>query len=505
MRARPRNLKAGGAAKCKVPLPLLLLIVGSSALTLHVARYWRPLAFAASVVVTLVLMWAALTVTTNGLEFFGISFALQPLARDYLLVALAISGVLAIATSFGDVRRTLGFLLWSWIVWLVVLLVGDFVLGVFAWALGLAVIVIAMEPRHAQRTGGAAYFLVLIVIASALLLIGHRFVQLYPLTPDRLELVDNAVLFLTWGLGLLLAIAPFILWLGPMADETSPPIIAILLGLGLPLGLWLLYGLIGQYPRLLEQSDLLAILVMGGLGSVLVGGALCVFERRAGRLMSYAALFALGFVLLDLARGTLEGTAFAVIELFARAASLCLMAAALVIARAVQNRWVGYLALFVFLLGGLNLTGLVPGVALVTRWNLFLEYEATDRRIFFLLLLATMGVVIGLACYTRHWLASIAEPIAVQDKLSPVPPPASLSGRLRFRLKTIAFAWSQFFAQRIPPPVRQIWRGITNHWRALFSAVLLVLLGAFLLWYNVSPNLWLQRALETVAQLTFMR
>ena len=63
-----------------------------------------------------------------------------------MLAAMALSGVLAIATSFSDTRRALGFLYWSWIVWLVALLVNDFVVGVFAWSAGLATMVIAMEP-----------------------------------------------------------------------------------------------------------------------------------------------------------------------------------------------------------------------------------------------------------------------------------------------------------------------------------------------------------------------
>lgn len=486
-------------------LSLLLIILIASALTLHVARYWRPLAFVASVAATVVLVWAVQSASSNTNELFGMTIGLEPLARDYLTVAVALSGILAIATSFGDVRRTLGFLLWSWIVWLVTLAVNDFVIGVFAWVSGLAVIVIAMEPRHAQRTGGAAYFLVLIVVSASLLLIGHRFVQLYPLTPDQTALLDSAVLFLSWGLGLLLAIAPFILWLGPMADETPPPIIAVLLGLGQPLGLWLLYSLIGQYPRLLEQSDLYSIFLLGGLGSIFIGGGLCVFERRIGRLMSYAGLFALGFVLIDLARGTLEGTAFAVIEIFARALSLSVIAASIVIARAIPNRWVNYLALGVFILGGLNLVGLVPGVSMASRWNLLLEFEATDRRIFFLILLSMLGVLIGLARYVLTSMETPPETVPEQDALAPTPPPKSISGRIRFRVRAVWLSWRARAGERVPVPVRRTARGVTAHWRALFAAVLLCILGAFVLWYSVSPNVWLQRALLTAGQLAFLR
>lgn len=500
-------MRADGAAKCRtiyVPLSLLLVLLTAGALTLHVARYWRPLAFAASVAVAVILVWAVQNTTTASIDLFGMSFGLQPLARDYLLVAMALSGALAIATSFGDVRRTMGFLLWSWIAWLVALVVNDFVIGVFAWVSGLAVIVIAMEPRHGQRTGGAAYYLVLIVVSAALLLIGHRFVQLYPLTPDQLALIDSAVLFLVWGLGLLLAMAPFILWLGPMADETPLPVIAVLLGLGQPIGFWLLYGLIGQSPRLLEQSALLEIFTFSGMASVIVGGALCAFERRAGRLMSFAGLFALGFILLDLSRGTLEGTAFAVVETFARALGLGAMAASLAIMRAVRKPWLSALALLVFVLGAFNLAGLTPGVSLITRWNILLELQATNPRAFFFVILATIGVLVGTARYVLLWFDSFALPEPAET-LAPAPPPETLVGRLRFRLRAQWLAWNERIARRAPAPLQRAARGTMQHWRALFAALLLFAFGAFLLWYNVTPNIWLQRAMETVAQLEFLR
>jgi hypothetical protein len=58
---------------------------------------------------------------------------------------------------------------------------------------------------------------------------------------------------------------------------------------------------------------------------------------------------------------------------------------------------------------------------------------------------------------------------------------------------------------RVPPRVRRTLRAVEQNWTSLFAAILLVVLGGFVLWYNVTPNLWLQRTLETVSQLTFLR
>jgi len=487
-------------------LGYFLLLLTGSAVVVHVARYWRPFGFAASVAATLLLVWTIRDATTNTLDVFGITFTLQPLAHDYLLVAFALSGVLAIATSFGETRRTLGFLFWSWIAWLLALSVNDFVVGVFAWATGLAALVLAMEPRRNQRVGGAAYYLVLIILASSLLLLGNRFVQLYPLTPDQTSLIDSAILFFTWGLGILLAIVPFMLWLGPMADETPLPIIAMLLGLGQPIGLWLLYQLIGQYPRLLELSNLLAILTYGGIGAIVVGGALCLFERRAGRLMAFGALYALGFVLLELSRNTLEGTAFSVIEAFSRAVSLCAMAASISIARTLPRRWIQALAIFVFLLGALNLVGMAPGIVLATRWNLLLELQATDERLFFVTMLATIGVLIGMARFVMVWIETIIAPLPIPppDEIpTPVVPVSPRNFRRFLRLRVTQLV--EQVTSRVPTRLQRTVRAVEQNWTTLFAAILLLLLGAFVLWYNVSPNLWLQRTLDTVGQLEFIR
>lgn len=488
---------------------LLVLVFAASAVVVHVARYWRPFAFAASVAATVGLVWAVQNSATDSVEFFGVGLSFQPLARDYVLVATALSGILAIATSFGETRRTLGFLFWSWIVWLVALLVNDFVVGVFAWAAGLAAIVIAMEPRRAQRVGGAAYYLVLIIVAGAMLLLGHRFVQLYPLTPDQVALLDSSVLFLTWGLGLLFGVVPFLVWLGPMADETPLPIIAVLLGLGQPIGLWLLFELIGQYPRLLELSNLSAIFSYGGIAAIVIGGALCSLERRAGRLMSFAALFALGFVLLDLARGTLEGTTNAVLECFGRALGLALVAVSLTIARTVERRVVAYVAVVVFIFGALNLAGIAPGIALANRWNLLTELEATDARLFYLAMLATIGVLIGTTRFVMLWLADInAQAPAEIEFTLPVPEPGAPPGlvaRTKYAARTGATALGKKIVRLVPSPLRRAANFLANEWRTFAGVVLLLGLGLVMLYYSATPGIWFERALETTQQLPFLR
>lgn len=482
-------------------LPALLVLTAASAVAVHLARYWQPLAFVVSVALTALLVWAVNRASPNPFELLGLTFSLSPLARDFLLVALAISGGLAVATSLGNARRSMGFMLWSWIAWLVALVVNDFVIGVFAWASGLALIVIAMEPRRYQRVGGAAYYLVLIIVGAASLLLAHRFVELYPLTPDQVVLIDSSVLFLAWGLGLLLALAPFQVWLGPMADEAPPATIAVLLGLGQPIGLWLLYMLIGQYPRLVEQSSLLRIMSYASIASIVVGGALALLERRVGRLMSSLALFALGFILLDLSRGSLEGTANAVVETFSRALGLAVMGASVTIARNVDHRWIKRVAIVTFVLGGLNMTGLRFGVALTERWNLLTDEAASNQLVFYAIMLATLASVLGIARFAGDWLRGSnggkvqrTDPVARQE-------PRSVQERFR---QTIRRAW-QHLVGALPRNVRRAARLISTSWRVIMGMALLVLLAVLLLGYGWTPGRWFEHALETVSQLPFLQ
>ena len=387
-------------------LLVLLLIVAGGAFVVQVTRYWRPLSFVATLATSVVILWSAVNLTSDTVEFGGLTFTIQPLAHEYVVVGLGLSGALALATTYNTSRSSLGFTFLSWVPWLIALAVNDFVLGVLAWGAGLVVLSLAMQPKRIQRAGGAAYYLVIVIVGAACLVVAHRFIELYPLTPDQVSLLQSAVLFIAWGLGLVLALVPFNIWLGPAADETPLPIIALLLGLGQPIGLWLLISLLGQTPRLIDLTDLLTLMTYAGVAAVVVGGFLCLFERRAGRLLSFAALFTMGMVLLDLSRGTRDDIAYSALEVFSRALGLTIMAVSITIGTNVNSAWTRRVAVGAFLLGGLDLAGLRIGVSLAERWTVLVEVAPTNALIFWALVLAHIGVMIGVVTYVSGWLRS---------------------------------------------------------------------------------------------------
>jgi formate hydrogenlyase subunit 3/multisubunit Na+/H+ antiporter MnhD subunit len=389
---------------------LLLFVVAAS--LIHMSRSWPRVAFGIILLSTGALLVDLLQVSNQSLDILSVSLAIEPAPRDFLVVAVVLTGTLALATITKKDRVSLGFLYWSWVPWFIALTVGDFVVAVFAWAMGFVVQVFGMKPRRFQRASGAAYFLVVNVIATASLLLANRFVALYPLTPERTFLIQFAVFFLALGFGIAFALVPFQFWIGPMTDDAPLPTTAAILALGQPIGLFLLIGFLNQNLWLVEKSNLFEVMTLAGLATSVVGGLMAAVERRAGRLLGYAAVFTFGFTLLDLGRASQEGIAYAGLEVLSRAVALTLLACAATVGNEVESVAVRRTAHAAAILAGFSLVGLRLGVGLSERWNALLQIAGSDQRIFALLILAHMGLLVGVIRFTSRWPK--AEPAARQ-------------------------------------------------------------------------------------------
>lgn len=320
-----------------------------------------------------------------------------------MAAGLLLTCALALASAFRQDRVNISFLYWSWAPWLISLAVNDFVVAVFAWVIGFVAAVFGMKPRKRHRASGAAYFLVILVISTSSLLLANRFVNLYPLTPERTSLIQFAVLFMSWGFGLIFALPPFLFWVGPMTDDAPVPTTAAILGLGQPIGLVLLFRFLNQNLWLGERSNLFELTALGGSVAIIIGGLMAAVERRGGRLLGYAAVFTLGFALLDLSRTSQEGLAYGGLEVMTRAAGLSVLACAVTCVNEVKNYVARRVAQATALLAGFSLVGLRLGVGLAERWNALLELAGNDQRLFAVMVLAHMGLLIGIIRLTRFW------------------------------------------------------------------------------------------------------
>jgi formate hydrogenlyase subunit 3/multisubunit Na+/H+ antiporter MnhD subunit len=320
-----------------------------------------------------------------SLSFFGRALALDVATRAFLLAlffatsALALLAPLASARPHASPTNALtdahgAFFLLAFAPFIAAVTLDSFPLAVFAWAMGLGVLMLSARPQSEGRVGGTAQFLLLMVLASASLLLANRFLEVYPLTPENLDLVRAAAIFLALGFGVLLALAPLHFWLGPLADEWSPLGVAFLVGVAQAVGVWVLWQQMNAALWLTLRSPLLSALLVGGGLTALVGALLALAERRDARALAYLAMVPLGLVGVGMGTGAPLPLAGALVALVSRAWSVALIAGGMHFARHHPARHGQLVSAGALLVGGLALVGLGPFAG-------FVAYDAIARAV----------------------------------------------------------------------------------------------------------------------------
>lgn len=373
---------------------ILLLIVAclGAGGTVRLLRRWQRASWLATVVSVSVLgAWLAL-VPSAPLHVLGRVFTLDDATRAFLLALFGATSALALFapltferaddTSAVVANSQGAFFFLAFAPFAVAVTLDSFPLAVFAWAIGLIVLMLSARPQSEGRVGGAAQFLLLIVIASASLLLANRFFDLYPLTPENLDLVRDALIFLALGFGLLLAVAPLHIWLGPLADELSPLGTAFLVGVAQAIGVWLLLQQMREVTWLVPRSTLPNVLLFGGGLTALAGALLALAERRDARMLAYLAMIPLGHVLVGLGVGTSAALAGALLALVNRAWGVALGAGGTSFAR---HHWARHWQLIgagALGVGGGALAGLAPTLGFAANYALYREISASQPILF---------------------------------------------------------------------------------------------------------------------------
>jgi formate hydrogenlyase subunit 3/multisubunit Na+/H+ antiporter MnhD subunit len=369
----------------------------ATGLAIRLLRRMPRLVFVASLVGTVLLVSIVITAPDTPVNFFGRTLTLDIGARAFLWLAMIVTGALAffgpltfepsaespaaiIANSQG------AFFFWSLAPLFVAIVLDSFPLAVFFWAIGLIVLLLMATPRREGRVGGAAQFLLLTVVAVACLFLFNRLSELYPLTPENLDLVQSAVIFLVLGLGLLLAAVPLHIWLGPLADELPPLSVAFLVGVAQPVGLWLLFRRMSDALRLTDRSPLLVNLLYGGAHTTSLGAQHALTERRVGRFIAFLSLVSLGQALIGLSLGTRIGLAGALFATMNRAVGVAMVAGGFsFVQHHPERRWqvVGGIAI---LLVGLTLAGIPPMLGFAASWSVYHDLAAENLSLVILML-----------------------------------------------------------------------------------------------------------------------
>ena len=384
---------------------------------IRLLRRLPRLVFAATLVGLILLLVLLLTAASAPSLFFGRTLTLDLPTRAFLLVSIGMTAALAL---FGpltferasDVPSIViansqgSFFFWSLASLILAITLDSFSLSVFFWAIGLVILMLASHPQREGRVGGAAQFLLLIVIAGACLLIGNRMIDLYPLTPENLDLIRNTVIFLALGFGLLLAAAPLTIWLGPLAEEMPTLGMAFLTAVAQPVGIWLLWQQMNAVSWLIDRSPWPSLLLTAGAITVPVGALLLIAERRAGRLIAYAALIPLGYGLIGLGLGTRLGLSGAVLEILNRALSIALIAGGMSFVRHhLERRWqvVGALAIFG---GALTMAGVPPTLGFASHYAILKSLVATNPEIVVVLLVSSAMASLALLRVAWNFLSA---------------------------------------------------------------------------------------------------
>ncbi|NLF14776.1 MAG: hypothetical protein GX597_23550 [Anaerolineaceae bacterium] len=192
------------------------------------------------------------------------------------------------------------------------------------------------------------------------------------------ELARRALLPAALGFGLLLAAFPFGTWMPALAAEAPPLVSAFVFTVGQGMALYLAISFAAAHPDLAQDSTIMGVIQLAGLGMAASGGLMAAVQRDLGRLMGYAALADLGVLLLALASGGSQRLELALLHGVNRSVSITLMAAALSIVRhrAATSRFRGLggvarrlpVATGGLILGGLALGGFPLTAGFPTRW-----------------------------------------------------------------------------------------------------------------------------------------
>jgi formate hydrogenlyase subunit 3/multisubunit Na+/H+ antiporter MnhD subunit len=389
----------------------LIAVCLVTGVAIRLLRRLPRLVFVASLIGASALGFILATAPTESILFFGRALTLDLAARAFIAPAIAIAAALSFFSLLTFERASRSptdiiahsqgaFFFWSLAPLIAAIALGSFPIAVFFWAVGLIVLVLAANSQREGRVGGAAHFLLLTVIASACLLLANRLIDLYPLTPENVDLIRNTVIFFALGFGLILSVVPLGSWLGPLTDEMPLLGTAFLVGVAQPVGLWLLFQQMNDVTWLVAKSPLLDILLAGGVITVPTSALLALGEKRPGRFVAYLSMLSLGHALIGLGLGTQLGLIAAMLAMFNRAAGVALVAGGMsFVQHHTERRWqvVGALAI---LCGGLALSGIAPVLGFAANYSMYLGLASNVTLV--VVLLASNGLAL-LATIRLAW------------------------------------------------------------------------------------------------------
>ncbi|MBN1956264.1 MAG: hypothetical protein JW900_14625 [Anaerolineae bacterium] len=425
---------------------VILLIPLLAAVLVYALRRWQNVAALIAISVSLGLGLILILVPVDQpLELFGREVLLgsgTALMGRELVFEAADRAALAFLMLTGA-----GFFLLSWRLepQSLLLPVGSALLGLLGGVLLIRPLIYAglllqiaaalsLFPLHADPKtpirGGLRY-LTFFTLALPGVMVSHWLLDMYAINPDQTEYLAAAAALIGFSFALLLGVTPFHLWV-PAVGRDGTPLASAFLFSAVGGTVWfLLLDYLQVYPGLSESPGWSATFTALGAITVLVGGLLGMTRRGAGTLMGYAIMVDTGLLLLTMSHPSRTSIGIGVMMIFARPWGAAVMAGGMTGLRArsngaqapdglgLQAPW-STIALGV---GALSLIGFPPTIGFVARWGAWRLLFEAEPAIALVLLLASMGPLVGLLRLLHQLLTPPGKTIGLGKQEKDPPPP----------------------------------------------------------------------------------
>jgi formate hydrogenlyase subunit 3/multisubunit Na+/H+ antiporter MnhD subunit len=287
------------------------------------------------------------------------------------------------------------------------LMIETFLIAVLLLEMAGLIFVFMIHGRRPTPTATGLGYVIPLVVATPSLLLAAWLVESYVLEPGDVLLIRFTVIAVSVGFGILLAAAPFHSWLPPVAGDAPPMAAALLICILSQANLAVLIGLLADNPWLVSGSPILSMITLSGLLTALVGGALAFAQKQSGRLLGYAAVADMGFVLVALGAGSPLGTTAALAHAVNRSLVVLLIAMSLgsfheypggpsgerpIPAGQFRGGWAGKVG---YVAGGLAIGGFPLFSGFATRWLVYRSLVEQDVVFLVILVLSGVGVILG--------------------------------------------------------------------------------------------------------------
>jgi formate hydrogenlyase subunit 3/multisubunit Na+/H+ antiporter MnhD subunit len=380
-------------------LIFLIVIPFVAAVPVYFLRGYRAVAAFVSLGTTLLLVGFCSRAPLNEPAYIlGRELVLDDLNRFLLIFILGLAAVIVLYSwPASQGREFFPLLLLILGLLSAAIMIRNFLIAVLLLEIAGLVFVFMIYGERPVAVGTALGYLVPLVVAIACLLPVSWLIDSHALHPENQLSIRFTVI--------LLAAVPLHSWLPAVAEEAPSMASATLLCIFNLVTLGLLLGLLNSHLWLTADSDALSVISVAGLLTALGGGVLAFAQPRPARLLGYAAISDMGFVLVGLGTGSLTGVTGGLAHAISRSLSVLLVAMSVRALRtSLTSGSVSTLreglrrtpgSIVGYIIGGLALGGFPLSNGFATRWLIYRSLPGDDRVYLWALLLAGSGVVLG--------------------------------------------------------------------------------------------------------------